>query len=182
MAGTTEWGFPKGQVAETLRKILVPDLTDHQVEGIVVCLVAHLMIEGRLNNLLHRWLSQDAPRPSGDEQASRAEDALWKNIVKMDFAKKYSIVEPFFAPHFREEAATPWKINDLRNDLFHGRASRDAKYDGQPLSDEGTLEKVFLAAQCAVMQLKKFEELINFPHAAAERWRARLDALGEPLA
>jgi hypothetical protein len=115
MAGTTEWGFPKGKVAETLRKILAPDLTDHEVEAIVVCLVAHLMVESRLNNLLHGWLSQDAPRPSGDdERVAKAEDDLWKAIVKIDFVKKFSLVQPFFALRFREEAGAIWKINDLR--------------------------------------------------------------------
>lgn len=181
MTNTTRWGFPKGQVAETLRKILAPDLTDHEVEAIVVCLVAHLLIESRLNNLLHRWLSQDAPRPSGDARAAKAEDSLWNNIVKIDFAKKYSLVEPFFALHFHDDAAAAWKINDLRNHLFHGRAIRDARFAGQPLSDETTVEKIFLAAQSTSMQLRKFEELIDRPHAFAERWRARLEALGEPL-
>jgi hypothetical protein len=181
MAETTNWGFPKGPVAETLRKILAPDLTDHEVEAIVVCLVAHLLIESRLNNLLYGWLSQDAPRPPTDDQVSRAEDNLWKNIVKIDFAKKYSLIEPFVAPNFREEAATIWKLNDLRNDLFHGRALRDAKFAGQPFSDETTVENLFLAAQTASMQLRKFEELIDRPHAVAERWRTRLEALGEPL-
>lgn len=181
MADTTRWGVPKGQVAEALRKILAPDLTDHEVEAIIVCLVAHLLIESRLNNLLHRWLSQDAPRPPGDEQAAKAEDSLWKNIVKIDFAKKFSLVEPFFAPHFREEAEAAWRINDLRNHLLHGRAIQDAKFAGRPLSDEKTVEKVFLAAQSTSMQLRKFEELIDRPHAFAERWRARLEALGEPL-
>lgn len=106
MSETSDWGFPKGSVAQTLRKILYPELTDHEVEAIVVCLMAHLLVENRLNGLLYQWLKQDAPRLSKDETA-KAEDALWKSITKIDFAKKYSLVEPFFAIHFPKEAATP---------------------------------------------------------------------------
>lgn len=181
MGKTIDWGFPKGRVAKTLRSILAPGLSDHEVEAYVVCLVSHLLIEDRLNSLLYRWLSQDAPRMGGAEETSKAEDMLWKNIVKTDFAKKYCLVEPFLALHFPSEAAIPWKINDLRNELFHGRATGDATFGGKPLADEEAVEGLFLAAQSAVRHFRKFEELINHPHAVAERWRARLEELGEPL-
>lgn len=181
MAGTTDWGFPKGNVAQTLRKILYPKLTEHEVETIAVCLMAHLLIESKLNRLLYRWLKQDVPVLVEDEKQSNAEDALWKNIVKIDFAKKYSLVEPFFASHFPDEAPEPWKINNLRNDIFHGRAIEDAKFEGQPISDEKTVERIFLAAQSVSMRLDKFEEMLDSPHALAERWRKRLTELGEPL-
>ncbi len=76
--------------------------------------------------------------------------------------------------HFSEEAANVWKINDLRNNIFHGRAIADAKFEGQPLSEEKTVEKIFLAAQVVSMSLNTFEEMIDAPHANAERWRKRL--------
>ena len=145
--------FSKGNVAQALRKILYPEITEHQVEAIVVCLMAHLLIENKLNGLLYRWLRQDAPEWKENKKVSEAEDDLWKNIVKMDFAKKYSLIKPFFAMHFSEEAANVWKINDLRNNIFHGRAIGDAKFDGQPLSEEKTVEKIFLAAQVVSMRL-----------------------------
>jgi hypothetical protein len=181
MADTTDSGFPKGNVAQTLRRILYPKLTEHEVEAIVVCLMAHLLIENTLNELLYRWLKRDAPTLAEGDKQSDAKDALWKNIVKIDFAKKYSLVEPFFAPYFPNEAANPWKINNLRNDIFHGRAIEDAKFDGQPISQEKTVERIFLAAQSVSMQLDKFEEMLDSPHALAERWRKRLSELGEPL-
>ncbi len=174
MSKVTDEGFPKGNVAQTLRKILYPELTEHQVEAIVVCLMAHLLIENKLNGLLYRWLRQDAPEWKEDKKVSEAEDDLWKNIVKMDFTKKYLLVEPFFAMHFSDEAANVWKINDLRNNIFHGRAIGDAKFEGQPLSEEKTVEKIFLAAQVVSMRLDTFEEMIDAPHANAERWRKRL--------
>ena len=95
----------------------------------------------------------------------------------MDFARKYLLVEPFFGMHFSEVAANVWKINDLRNNIFHGRAIADAKFEGQPLSDEKTVEKIFLAAQVVSMRLDTFEEMIDAPHAIAERWRKRLAEL-----
>lgn len=184
MADKTDMGFPKGQVAQTLRRILYPELTDHEVEAIIVCLMAHLLIENGLNGLLYRWLEQDAPKPIKDEHVShvsKARDALYNNIVKIDFAKKYSLVEPFFAEWFPKEAETPWKINDLRNNLVHARAIKDAKFEGQPISDEKTIERVFISAQAVSMQFDKFEEMIDNPHALAERWSRRLTELGERL-
>src|SRR5712691_7965288 len=121
---------------------------------------------------------QDAPM-LGKDVAPKPEDVLWKNIIKIDFAKKYSLVEPFFAIHF-SEAKIPWEINELRNNIFHGKAIKDAKFQGQPISEEKTIENLFLAAQFATMAMDKFEELIDQPHALAERWSKRLKELGEP--
>lgn len=89
-------------------------------------------------------------------------------------------MEPFFAAHFPNEAPNVGKINALRNDIAHGRA-RDAKFDGQPISEEKTVEKIFLAAQFVSKQLDEFKEMIDSPHALAELWRKRLTELGEPL-
>jgi hypothetical protein len=178
---TTDWGFPKGKVAKTLRKILYPELTGHEVEAIVVCLMAHLLLENKLNGLLYQWLKQDAPQLNEDKMQSKAEGGLWKNIVEMGFAKKYSLVKPFFAAHFPKEAENVKKINTLRNTIFHGKAIRDAKFDGQPISEEKTVERIFLAAQSASMQFDEFEEWVDGPHACAERWSKRLEELGEPL-
>jgi hypothetical protein len=143
--------------------------------------MAHLLIENGLNDILYRWLKQDAPIPPNKENASQAKDSLWNSIVKMDFAKKYSLIQPFFAVYFPSEEKTPWKINDLRNVIFHGKAIKDAKFENQPISEEATVERVFLAAQAVSMQLSKFEEMIDGPHTLAERWRKRLEELGEPL-
>ena len=98
-------------MAQALRKTLSPSLTDHEVEAIVVCLFAHLLIENKLNGLLYRWLKQDAPSSNNSDVTAKAEDALWKNIVKIDFAKKWSLVEPFFEIHFPSQAAQMWKLN-----------------------------------------------------------------------
>jgi hypothetical protein len=181
MTNTSGMGFPTGRVAQALRKILYPELTDHEVEAIIVCLMAHLLIEDSLNGVIYRWLKQDAPISPDTKIGSQATDKLWKNILKMDFAKKYSLIQPFFAVCFPNEEVIPWKINDLRNTIFHGKAIRDAEYKNQLLSEEATVEKIFLDAQTASRQLAKFEEMVDGPHATAERWRKRLEELGEPL-
>src|SRR5256885_8733000 len=100
MPTSTKFGFPKGRVAQTLRKILYPDLTEHEVEAIVVCLMTHLLLEDRINGLIFRsHLQQDAPQPPA-EKPSKTSDAFWEILVKMGFAKKYDLVEPFFAQLF----------------------------------------------------------------------------------
>ena len=178
----SSFSFPgPGSLPQRLRKILYPELTDHEVESIVVCLMAHLLIENSINGLLYRWLKQDAPVGGNPDNAKEAEEKLWKNVVKMDFAKKYSLIEPFFTLNFPKEATSPWKINDLRNNIFHGRAIKEAKFDGMPISEEKTVEEIFLTAQFASWSLEKFEEMLDAPHAYAERWKKRLEELNEPL-
>ncbi len=181
MTNTSNMGFPTGRVAQSLRKILYPELTDHEVEAIIVYLMAHLLIEDSLNGVVYRWLKQDSPIDPNTTSGSQATDKLWSNIVKMDFAKKYSLTQPFFSVCFPKEEELPWKINELRNTLFHGKAIRDATYKGQLLIEEATVEKIFLDAQAVSRQLTKFEEMVDGQHAAAERWRKRLEELGEPL-
>jgi hypothetical protein len=48
-------------LAQTLRKALYPRLSDHEVEAVVVCLISHLLIEEKINEVLYNWLNQDAP-------------------------------------------------------------------------------------------------------------------------
>lgn len=181
MTEKTEWGFPKGNVAETLRRILGPKLTAHEVEAITVCLMSHLMLENRITSLLYKWLKQSAPLEGTDEKQDLVDNTLWSNIAKMDFAKKFSLIEPFLSTLHPAETKTFWKINDLRNTIFHGKALGDAKYEGGPISDEATVEKIFMAAQFAGMALDKLEELIERPKILAEKWAARLKELKEPL-
>ncbi|OGQ82881.1 MAG: hypothetical protein A3F90_20155 [Deltaproteobacteria bacterium RIFCSPLOWO2_12_FULL_60_19] len=177
MSSTTGSGFPKGKVAQTLRKILYPRLSDHEAEAVVVCLMSHLLIENKINRLLYGWLKQDAPGWKEHEKVSKAERKLWKNIVEINFARKYSLVEPFFAIHFPQEAANVRKINKLRNNMFHGRAIDDATFNGHPISEERTVEELFVAAQAISMRLDKFAEMIDALHANAERLRKRLSEL-----
>jgi len=181
MAEETAAGFPKGRVAETLRKILSQDLTPHGTEAVTVCLLSHLLVEREINKLLFNWLKLDAPRKSEAAPSDAAEEALWKSIVKMAFAQKYALVEPHLKLFFPKEASDVWKLNDLRNDIFHGRAVEDAKFDGGSIKDEATVEKIFLSAQHVAMRFAEIWELVDSPHAIAEKWKKRLEELKEPL-
>ena len=139
--------------------------------------MSHLLVEDKINRVLYGWLKQDAPGWKEDEKVSKAEDELLSYIVNLEFTKKYFLIKPFFAIHFPQEAKNVLKINDLRNIIFHGRAIGDAKFNGQPISKEKTVEEIFLAAQDISMRLDKFAEMIDVPHANAERLRKRLSGL-----
>ena len=164
--------FPgTGSLAQRLRKILYPDLTDNEVETITVCLMSHLLVESALNGLLFRWLQRDTVMLGSTKALYEAEEVLWKQIVKMDFAKKYSLVEPFFAISFSKDVVRdPWKINDLRNDLFHGRAIKEAKFKGKSICEESTVQDIFLAAQSARNNFGRFEEMKYAPRSPLQGW------------
>lgn len=147
----------KENIAKGLGKILYPDLIDSDVDAIVVCLLSHLLVEQTINEVLYHWLKYDPPKP---DEAKIIEDSLWKNIVKMSFANKYSIIEPFFTANFPSEAKDVWKINDLRNDIFHGRALKDAKFKNGHIGEETTINNVFETSQAISMQLDKLLEYI----------------------
>jgi hypothetical protein len=176
-----DWGVPTGSVAKKLRTILYPGLTDHQVETIVVCLMAHLLIEQKLNGLLYRWLIQNVPSLAEGEDPSKAEEALWEKIVGMRFSKKFKLVATFFDERFPEEKKTIWKINDLRNHIFHGRSIEEAQFEGQPISEERTVERIFLAAQDVSMRFGRFEEVLDSLQPFDEPWKNSLIKFGKSL-
>ena len=76
---------------------------------------------------------------------------LYKTIVNMNFATKYNLMLPFFAENFPKEAKEIWKLNNLRNDIFHGKAVKDAKFKGKSISEEETVEEIFISAQMATI-------------------------------
>lgn len=178
MSTTTEWGFPIGKVAQTLRKILHSKLTEHGVEAVTVLLISHLLIEKRINGVLYRWLRHDAPSPPGEPQkVSQAENKLWDTIAGMTFSHKFSLLKPFLGIDFQRAVESATRINKLRNDVFHGREIDDAKFEGKSIAEETTIERIFLEAQEVIMNLDRFEEMVDAPHAYAERDAKRLSEL-----
>jgi hypothetical protein len=168
-----DWGVPKGSVAKKLRTILYPGLTDHQVETIVVCLMAHLLIEQKVNGLLYRWLNRNTPPPD--------EDALWEKIVSAQFSRKFTPVSKFMDEYFPKDKIAIWKINDLRNHIFHGRPIEKAKFEDQPLSEESTVERIFLAAQDVSMRFGRFEEVLDSYQPFDEPWKNDFIEFGKSL-
>jgi hypothetical protein len=187
MTEQTDWGFPKGRVAKTLRNLLYKDLSDHDVEAIVVCLLSHLLVEDHINDVLYRWLLYDLPSKGEDSQQlaeaneKKMKSEMWKSITKLQFAQKYLIIEPVFTHWFPKEAGDIWKLNDLRTTIFHGKSVKDVAFKGKSISTEEGIEEVFLTAQYITMRFDELAELIDSPHALAEKWAARLKELGEPL-
>ena len=169
----------KENIAKELRKILYPDLSDSNVDAIIVCLLSHLLVEEKMNKVLYHWLKYDPPVPYGKTKV--IEDDLWKSIVKVPFANKYSIIEPFFTANFPTEAKDVWKINELRNDIFHGKALKNAKFGNGHIGVESTINNVFETAQAISMQLGKLLEYIVDNRELTKKWADRLTELGEPL-
>ena len=68
------------------------------------------------------------------------------------------------APHTRIEAIRQSEIDN-------------AKFAGKSIAEETTIERIFLEAQEVIMNLDKFDEMIDAPHAYAERDAKRLSEL-----
>jgi len=173
-------GLSKKQIAKGLRQILYPDMDDADVENISICLLCHLLIENRINGILYRWLKYDLPF-SDKMNEKKIKDELLGKIINMNFATKYSIIYPSFSAWFKKDSETVWKINDLRNDIFHGRALKDAKFEKKSINAKGIISKLFISAQEVVMRLDKFEGLLDDRRAICEKWERRLKKLGQPL-
>ena len=105
---------------------------------------------------------------------SQAEDKLWKTIAGLTFNTKLSLLKPFLGIDFQRAVENIEEINALRNRVFHGREIENAKFKGKSIAEEMTIEKIFLAAQEVILNLAKFEEIIDLPHAYAERDAKRL--------
>jgi hypothetical protein len=170
MSDKTESGFPIGTVAQTLRKILYPALTEHQVEAIMVLLISHLLIEQKINHVLSDWLKQDAPcPPEKAQEVLQAENSLWETIVRMNFSNKFSLLKPFLAIDFDQDVKHVKQINELRNTVFHGRDIEGAKFQGKSIFEGETIERIFLKAQEVGFNLNKFSEMVDSFHAYAEK-------------
>jgi hypothetical protein len=141
-------------------------------------LISHLLIEKRINGVLYRWLRQDAPSPPGEPQkVSQAENKLWDTIARMTFNQKFSLLKPFFGIDFEKAVRSAPRINELRDTVFQGREIDNAKFAGKSIPEETTIERIFLEAQEVIMNLDKFDEMIDAPHAYAERDAKRLSEL-----
>ncbi|MFH1703635.1 MAG: hypothetical protein ABIB41_09460 [Nitrospirota bacterium] len=149
-SNNSTFGLQKGIVAKSLRKVLHSDLTDHDVEGISIILICHLMIENRINKLLYNWLTDSIPYmgSKGDKDAvihnkkvrKQAED----NIVKLDFVKKVALIKPLATALWKKDGEEILKeiyeVNNIRNDIFHHLKIKEAKFKGKLLSSEKGLK------------------------------------------
>ncbi len=185
----TEEGFPKGRVAETLRRILNRDLREHDVEAITVVLFCHLLVEDRLNRILYALLVYDLPRKgSGDTEVERQaaeianlemEEKVWASVRQTFFVRKLEYIEPCLVLWYPKLPRCIREINSVRNSVMHGRRSEDLKFEGDSIWTELGIEKYFLRSQYDSMDLDKLHEMIDARRARAERLAKRLQELGE---
>jgi hypothetical protein len=187
----TKWGFPKGRVAKTLREILHRELTDHDVEVVSVVLFGHLLLEKHLNRIFYMLIAEDMPRMgAGRSEAERLatekanqemEDSVWKEVRSARFSAKLAFIRPGLKMWYPEVLQTIEAINKVRNAIFHDKESEKVEFEGSSIWSEEGIEKYFIAVQMACSELPRFAEMIDAPHARAERWAQRLRDLGEPL-
>lgn len=137
-------------------------------------------INRKPNQWYSLWLKYDLPFKDKMNE-TEIKNELWKNIIKMSFATKYSMIYPSFSVWFKKDSEAVWKINDLRNAIFHGRALKDAKYEKESINVEGIINKLFISAQEVATRLDDFDELIDSRRAISEKWAKRLEKLGQPL-
>jgi len=175
-----ESSLSKREIAKKLRQILHPSIDDCDVENISICLLCHLLIENRFNDIICRWLIYDLPFKDGMNEG-KIKGGLPKKIVEMNFSTKYKIIEPIFSVWFKEPAETIWEITSLRNDIFHGRSLKNAEFKGKSINSEGVIANLFTSAQEVVSYLDMFDELLDSRRALAEKWSKRLKKLGQPL-
>src|SRR4030043_40835 len=149
-SNNSTFGFPKGTVAKSLRKVLHPGLSEHDVECISIILICHLMIENTINKLLYNWMADSIPDMSSDTEEEavahkkNVRNQVEDNVIKLNFAKKLALIKPLTTALWKEEGKEILKdfyeINDVRNDIFHYLKIKEVKYKGKLLTSEEGIE------------------------------------------
>jgi hypothetical protein len=163
-------GFPIGRVAHTIRRIISPSLSNHDVECITVVLVSHLMIEQRINALIIVWLTKHLPKMSSKNKRSVpvndvAEDELLKYIRKLDFVKKLELIKPLGTLLWGDDSGEIfkdiYKINNARIEIAHRLDIKGIKFDNQSLATEAGVERFLNLAQQRLLNVSDLIELID---------------------
>jgi len=163
-------GFPIGKVAQAIRKIISPTLTNHHVECISVVLVSHLMIEERLNSLIIKWLANKLPKMSTkNKQGVPVNDVARNELVtyvdKLDFVKKLTLIKPLGTLLWGDESKDIfkdfYKINQARVDIAHRLDIKSIKIDNKSLATEAGVERFLSLAQQRLRNVDDLIELID---------------------
>jgi len=168
----SEFGFSEGTFAKSLRKVLHPGLTEHDVECISIILISHLMIENTINKLLYKWMADNIPDMSSNtkEEAEAHKREVRKqvedNIVNgLDFAKKVTLIKPLATALWKKEGKDILKdiyeINDIRKDIVHRLKIKDVIYKGKLLTSKEGIESFVEAAQQRLLNIDHLIELIQ---------------------
>ena len=166
--------FPVGRVAQTIRKIISPTFSNHDVESITVILVSHIMIEERMNSLIFRWMTDHLPEMSNEMSYKKrrgvsvnevARDEIGILIDKMDFAKKLDLIKPLGTLLWGNDSKDIfndfYKINNARVEIAHRLDIKSIKIDNLSLDTESGIEKFLDLAHQSLMKVSDLEELIE---------------------
>ena len=163
-------GFPIGRVAQSIRRIISPSFSSHDVECITVVLVSHLMIEKRINALIIKWLTNHLPKMSnknkhGDSVNDVAREELDKYINKLDFVKKLQLIKPLgtllWGDDGKDIFKDIYKINNARVEIAHRLDIKTIKIDNLSLASETGVERFLDLAQQRLLNISDLIELID---------------------
>jgi hypothetical protein len=163
-------GFPNGKVALSIRKVISPSLSKHDVESITIVLVSHLMIEERINGLIIKWLTDHLPNmgsinKNGVPVNDVARKEIEKYVKKMDFSKKLGFIKPLGTLLWGDDSKAIfkdfYKINDARIEIAHRLDLKRVKFDNLSLGTEAGVEKFLDLAQHRLLNISDLEELID---------------------
>jgi len=163
-------GFPIGRVAQTIRRIISPSFSNHDVECITVVLVSHLMIEKRINSLIIKWLTTRLPDMGGRNKHGVsvndvAREELVKYIDNLDFVKKLKLIKPLGTLLWGDDSEDIfkdiYKINDARIKIAHGLDIKSVKIGNQSLTTEAGVERFLDLAQQRLLNVSDLIELID---------------------
>ena len=163
-------GFPTGKVAQSIRKIISPSLSNHDVECITIVLVSHLMIEERVNSLIIKWLTNNLPKMGGKNKKGESANDVARNefttyVDKLDFVKKLNLIKPLGTLLWGDDSKDIfkdfYKINNARIEIAHRLEIKGIKIDNKSLATEGGVEKFLDLAQQRLLNIDDLIELVG---------------------
>lgn len=163
-------GFPIGKVAQSIRRIISPSLSNHDVECITVVLVSHLMIEERINALITKWLTNHLPKMSSKNKRGVsvndvAREELAKYIDKLDFVKKLKLIKPLGTLLWGDDSKDIfddiYTINNARIEIAHRLDIKKVKIGNLSLATEAGAERFLDLAQQRLQNISDLIELID---------------------
>jgi len=163
-------GFPTGKIAQSIRKVISPQFSNHDVESITIILVSHLMIERKINELLLKWMTGHLPEmgiktkndiPVNDLAITELE----KVINKLDFVKKLDLIKPLGILLWGDDSKAIFsdfhKINDIRVEVAHRLNFEKIKIENLSISSEEGVERFLDLAQQRLLNISDLIELID---------------------
>ncbi|MGD9161757.1 MAG: hypothetical protein PVG39_25325 [Desulfobacteraceae bacterium] len=165
-------GFPPGKVAQSIRNIISPSLSKHDVEVITIVLVSHLMIEERINELIVKWLTIHLPKMGNETKKGIpvndvAHEEIEEYVNKLDFSKKLKLIKPLGTLLWSDDSKDIfndfYKINNARVEIAHRLDLTKIKFGNRLLSTEAGIEKFLDLAQQRLLNVSDLLELIDSP-------------------